>query len=114
MTDLSLRPAGGRRSGKSRDLTPGYRWQVLSRCLAAILGGFVLASGVAMILSALLAQGLQTRGAAIGSGTSLSWLFWTGGAMWAFFARSQWSAWIWLIVPGAAFWAAATFIGFGG
>jgi hypothetical protein len=100
--------------GKTRTLTPGYRLEVASRSLAAIVGGFVLASGVAMIVSALLAQGVQARGPAISSGTLISWLFWTGGAMWAFYARSQLAAWAWLVIPGAALWAAGVFLGFGG
>lgn len=114
MTEVSLEAAVARRSGKSRDVTPAYRLEVLSRSLAAIVGGFILASGVAMIISALLAQGVQARGPAVSSGTLVSWLFWTGGAMWAFYARRQWIAWAWLVVPGAALWAIAAFIGFGG
>jgi hypothetical protein len=98
---------------KSRSLALSYRLEVTSRSLAAMLGGFVLASGVAMMISAVLAQGVQARGAAVSSGTLVSWLFWTAGGMWAFYARSQWAAWAWLILPGAAFWAAGVFLGFG-
>lgn len=114
MTELSLEAAAPRRSGKARSATPAYRLEVLSRSLAAIAGGFVLASGVAIIAAALLAQGVQSRGAAISSGTLVSWMIWTGGAMWAFYARSHWAAWAWLVLPGAALWAAGVAIGFGG
>jgi hypothetical protein len=114
MTEPSLEAAAPRRSGKTRDLTLSYRLEVASRSLAAVVGGFILASGIAMTLSALLAQGMQARGPAVSSGTLVSWVFWTGGAMWAFYARSQWAAWGWLVVPGAALWAIAVIIGFGG
>jgi hypothetical protein len=114
MTELSLDAAAPRRSGRTRTVTFRYRFDVMSRSLAAIVGGFVLASGVAVILSALLAQGVQARGAAVTSGTLISWLVWTGGAMWAFYARSHWAAWARLILPGAALWALAVVIGFGG
>jgi hypothetical protein len=95
-------------------MTVHYRLDVLSRSLAAIVGGFVLASGVAVILSVLLAQGGQARGAAVTSGTLISWLVWTGGAMWAFYAPRHLAAWAWLLIPGAMLWAAGQLIGFGG
>jgi hypothetical protein len=114
MTDTSLEAATPRRSGKSRSMTPAYRLEVASRALAAIIGGFILASGIALFLSAVLAQGVQTRGPAVSSGTLVSWLFWTGGAMWAFYARSRWAAWAWLVIPGAVLWTAGVCIGFGG
>jgi hypothetical protein len=114
MTETSLKAACPMRSGKPRSLTHAYRLEVLSRSLAAVIGGFILASGVAMILAALLAQGVQARGPAITSGTLVSWLFWAGGALWAFYAPSQWTAWGWLILPGSALWAAGGLIGFGG
>jgi hypothetical protein len=114
MTELSLGAAAPRRSGRTRTMTFHYRLDVLSRSLAAVVGGFVLASGVAVIISALLAHGVQARGPAVTSGTLISWMVWTGGAMWAFYARSQWSAWALLLIPGAVLWVLGYIIGFGG
>jgi hypothetical protein len=113
MTELSLNAAAPRRSGKTRDMTLTYRLEVLSRSLAAVVGGFILASGVAIVISALLAQGVQSRGPAVASGTLISWLVWTGGAMWAFYAPRHLAAWAWLVIPGAALWTAGTLLGFG-
>lgn len=114
MTEVSLEVAMQRQSGKGRDATLAYRLEVLSRCLATIVVGFILASGFAMIISSVLAQGVQARGPATTTGTLVSGLFWIGGAIWAFYARRPWAAWASLMIPGAALGALAWFVGFGG
>jgi hypothetical protein len=90
------------RRGRRATVTPAYRLEVASRSLAAVIGGFALASASAwMIAAGLLQSGLQPRGVAIGSGTLVSWIFWTCGAMWAFYAPTQLRAWSWLLIPAA-------------
>jgi hypothetical protein len=42
----------------------------------------------------------------VSSGTLVSWLVWTGGAMWAFYASTQVRAWAFTLIPGALMWAA--------
>lgn len=92
-----------------------YRLDVAGRALAAVLGGFVLASAAASALAAaLVAGGLQPRGMAVGSGTLVSWIVWTGAAMWAFHAPSQGRAWGWLLGPAAALGAVALALGLEG
>jgi hypothetical protein len=85
---------------RSAALTPAYRLDVFGRMLAAIFGGFVLASTTAWLISGLIyAGGLQPRGIAVVSGTYLSWLIWAGGAMWAFYASSQFRVWAGILLP---------------
>lgn len=80
-------PATARRGRKSSDGSWTYRLNVATRALAAILGGFGLASCFAWAVSAaVLHWGMEPRGPAIGTGTLLSWIVWTCGAMWAFYA----------------------------
>lgn len=92
-----------RKRGRKSELTTAYRLEVASRALAAIIGGFALASAVAWLVSfGLMASGVQPRGPATSSGTVVSWLVWSGAAMWAFYARSQIAAWGWILAPAAA------------
>lgn len=95
-------------------IRPKYRLDVAGRSLAAVVGGFVLAGGFAVLLAALLAWGAQARGAAVITGTYLSWIVWTAAAMWAFYARSHVTVWLTLLVPGAVFWTTGWLIGIGG
>jgi hypothetical protein len=91
MTEVSLEAAAPRRSGKSRDLPRGYRLEVFSRSLFAIVGGFVATSAICIALAlALSNSGLMPRASATSLTTLISWIIWTCLAMWAFYERRLW------------------------
>ena len=103
------------RRGKTQALTPGYRLEVASRSLLAVVGGFALASGAAVLIMAVLtATGAQPRGFATSSGTYLSWIFWVCAAMWAFYARTQRLAWASTLAITGLLWGLASLIRLGG
>jgi hypothetical protein len=103
MADAVTAPARKRRGRGSGGGSARYRLDVAGRALAAIAGGFLLASALAWLFAAaMMAAGAQPRPHAVHTGTLTSWLVWTGGAMWAFYARGQAGAWGWLVIPAAA------------
>lgn len=114
MADAAM-PVAPHRRGRSSGGGAAYRLDVAGRTLAAVVGGFVLASAASLLVAALLiGTDVHTRGRAVHAGMELSWLVWTGGAMWAFHARSQVLAWAWIVGPAAAALAVALLIGFEG
>ncbi|MBJ9975821.1 DUF3649 domain-containing protein [Pseudomonas sp. S75] len=76
-----------------------YRLAVTSRSLAALLGGYLLASAVAVCLSLLLPG---ARVDAVLSATMLSFVFWVLAFIWCFACRSAWRAWLGVLLPSAA------------
>lgn len=82
---------------KAAGLPLSYRLAVTSRCLAALLGGYLLAAMVSMGLSLWLPM---SRVDAVLSGTMLSFLFYLGAFIWAFAARTAWLAWFGVLGPG--------------
>ncbi len=83
---------------KAAGLPLSYRLAVTSRCLAALLGGYLLAAMTSMCLSLLLPM---SRVDAVLSGTMLSFLLYLGAFIWVFAARNAWLAWFGVMAPSA-------------
>ncbi|WP_219212109.1 DUF3649 domain-containing protein [Variovorax boronicumulans] len=77
------------------------RWGVLSRCLAAAVGGYALATTLSTAIVALVESGFgaMARVDAVLVAMQLSFVVYTGAVMWAFAARSARSAWLGLALP---------------
>ncbi|MEE1923245.1 DUF3649 domain-containing protein [Pseudomonas sp. 148P] len=81
---------------KAAGLPLSYRLAVTSRCLAALLGGYLLASMASVCLS----QSLPLpRPEAVLTGMMSSFLFYLGAFIWAFAARSAGRAWAGILLP---------------
>ncbi len=78
-----------------------YRAAVALRALAAVLGGYWLASASTAALALALAQALPRIEAVLWA-TLLSWLVYALSAGWAFWARSTWRAWAGIALPATA------------
>ncbi|WP_095154507.1 DUF3649 domain-containing protein [Pseudomonas sp. Irchel 3E13] len=83
---------------KAVGLPLSYRMAVASRCLAALLGGYLLAAMASVCFSLLLPI---PRAEAVLSGMMLSFLFYLGAFIWVFAARSAWLAWFGVLAPSA-------------
>lgn len=94
----------------SAGLPVSYRLAVTSRSLAALLGGYLLAS-MASVCIALLAP--LPRVDAVLTGMMLSFVFYLLAFIWCFACRSAWRAWLGVLLPslvlalvgGLAYWA---------
>ncbi|MDX8120862.1 DUF3649 domain-containing protein [Janthinobacterium sp. LS2A] len=75
-----------------------YRLGVASRSVAAIVGGYVLAALVTMLLSVSLPM---ARSEAVMAATLLSFAIYTCAVMWVFATRSALRAWLGLLMPAA-------------
>jgi hypothetical protein len=75
-----------------------HRSNIAARVLAAIVGGYGLASLMSIVLSRVLPL---PHASAVMTGMLLSFLFYACCALWAFAARTARAAWLGLIVPGA-------------
>lgn len=75
-----------------------YRLGVASRSMAAIVGGYVLAALVTMLLSVSLPM---ARSEAVMTATLLSFAIYTCTVMWVFATRSALRAWLGLLIPAA-------------
>lgn len=87
-------------------LSAQYRWSVLSRTLAAIGGGYVLASLLSVALSLLLSLGGMNKAEAVLAMTMISFLIYAAIIMAVFHASTATRAWIGLAiacVPPALF-----------
>jgi len=90
-------------------LPVSYRLAVASRCLAALLGGYLLASMVSICV-ALLAPLPQVD--ATLTGLLVSFVFYLLAFLWCFACRSAWRAWLGVVLPslvlgmvnGLAYW----------
>lgn len=93
----------------SAGLPVSYRLAVTSRSLAALLGGYLLAS-MASVCIALLAP--LPRVDAVITGMMLSFVFYLLAFIWCFACRSAWRAWLGVLLPslvlamidGLAYW----------
>lgn len=74
------------------------RWRLASRCMAAALGGYALASTLPVALVALVAPATQARADAALVALQLSFVVYTGAVVWAFAARSAALAWAGLVL----------------
>ena len=76
-----------------------YRLGVASRSVAAIVGGYVLAALVTMLLSVSLPM---ARSEAVMTATLLSVTIYTCAVLWVFATGTALRAWLGLLIPGAA------------
>jgi hypothetical protein len=81
-------------SSSSRPAWPG----IVSRAVAAVLGGYILASAV-VLFGALVLPMEQSD--AVMTGLLLGLLTYAGGGLWAFTTRSARRAWLGIATPAA-------------
>ena len=95
---------------KSKTSLPAlYRLAVTSRVLAAVVGGYLMASLAAICLALWMPT---SRADAVITGMMSSFVFYLLAVLWCFACRSAWQAWYGLIVPalvlaavsGVAYW----------
>ncbi|MBK4990796.1 DUF3649 domain-containing protein [Pseudomonas sp. S36] len=82
---------------KTAGITLSYRLAVASRSLAALLGGYALAS-VASVCIALLAPLAAVDATLVG--LMLSFVFYVLAFIWCFACRTAWQAWLGVLAPG--------------
>ncbi|AZS82518.1 MULTISPECIES: DUF3649 domain-containing protein [Achromobacter] len=73
-----------------------YRMAVFSRAVAAILGGYALASAAAACLAVWLPMG---RADAVTTAQMLSFVVYACGVIWVFATRNAWRAWAGILLP---------------
>lgn len=84
---------------KSKAALPvSYRLAVTSRVLAAVFGGYLLASAASVCISLWLPL---SRSDAVLSGMLSSFVFYLLAVLWCFACRSAWRAWFGVLVPSA-------------
>ena len=76
-----------------------YRWAVASRALAAIVGGYALASACAAALAVVLPL---PRVDATLAATLSAFMVYACAVLWVFAAHSAGRAWAGLLIPGVA------------
>ncbi|MEW5546216.1 DUF3649 domain-containing protein [Pseudomonas soli] len=81
---------------KAAGLPLSYRLAVTSRSLAALLGGYLLAS-MASVCITLLAP--MTQADATMTGMMLSFVVYLIAFIWCFACRSAWCAWLGMLLP---------------
>lgn len=79
--------------------TTRYRWQVASRVVAAVLGGYALTSAACVLLA--LVWPLP-RAEAVLASTMSSFALYTGVLVWVFAAKSLRTVWLALMLAAAA------------
>ena len=72
------------------------QWSVVSRVVAAIGGGYLLASLMSIVVARVAPL---PHASAVMTGMLLSFLFYACAALWVFAARSARAAWLGLIIP---------------
>lgn len=83
---------------------------LVSRVIAALFGGYVLAALCSIAALALPIDGRQ----AVFTGMLASFLLYAGAVVWVFAVRSAWRAWLGLIVAALPLWLVAQMVGNGG
>lgn len=83
---------------KAAGLPLSYRLAVTSRSLAALLGGYLLASMASVCITLLLPM---PKADAVVTGMMLSFLFYLVAILWCFACRSAWHAWLGVVLPSA-------------
>ncbi len=73
-----------------------YRWMVLSRCLAAIFGGYALAAASTVFLSLALPM---PRAEAVYLASLLSYVVFVIAVLWVFATRTAGRAWLGVVLP---------------
>ncbi|MBD8192281.1 DUF3649 domain-containing protein [Pseudomonas fluorescens] len=85
-------------------LTALYRLAVTSRVLAAVVGGYLMASLAAICLALWMPT---SRADAVITGMMSSFVFYLLAVLWCFACRTAWRAWFGVMLPSAAFAALA-------
>jgi hypothetical protein len=85
------------RPRKPSRVTPGYRWAVASRSIAALFGGYLLAALTSVCVTQ---WAPMPRVDAVLSGMMLSFLTWLAATIWCFACRTAWRAWLGILLPG--------------
>lgn len=85
---------------------PHKRLALSSRVVAAVIGGYLLASFSTIFLSFILPSSLPE---AVLGATLFSFAIYTAAIVWVFAARNATRAWLGLLLPGSSL-AAASFI----
>ncbi|WP_455807885.1 DUF3649 domain-containing protein [Pseudomonas koreensis] len=99
------RPLPEKRTAKARTrgVTAAYRLAIVSRTLAAVFAGYLLAS----LFSTCIAQWLPiTRAEAVVTGMMFSFLAYLGAVLWCFACRTALLAWVGVLTPCALLGAA--------
>lgn len=81
---------------KRRALSLDYRLSVLSRVLAAVIGGYAFATVLSILLSRLVPM---PRAEAVATGMLLSFAIYAAAVLWVFAARTAYRAWSGLLLP---------------
>ncbi|PWB35300.1 DUF3649 domain-containing protein [Pseudomonas sp. SDI] len=84
---------------KAAGLPLRYRLAVTSRCLAALLGGYLLAAMASVCMGLVLPM---PKAEAVITGMMLSFLFYLVAILWSFACRSAAQAWLGILLPSAA------------
>lgn len=93
---------------KSKASLPvSYRLAVTSRVVAAVIGGYLMASLAAICLALWMPT---ARADAVITGMMSSFVFYLLAVLWCFACRSAWRAWFGVMLPSALF---ATVAGLG-
>lgn len=79
-------------------LTSRYRLQVLSRIVAATVGGYALAAAATVLLTVLWPL---PRSQAVLAANMLSFVWYTIAVMWVFSTKSATRAWVGMVLPTA-------------
>ncbi len=74
-------------------------WRLLSLVGAALVGGYLLATAAGIFFGGVLPT---EKGAAVLAGNMLSFIVYTGAAIWVFSFRRPLLAWLGLLLPSAA------------
>ncbi|WP_395609014.1 DUF3649 domain-containing protein [Pseudomonas sp. B22129] len=92
---------------RTTSLPAAYRLAVTSRVLAAVVGGYLMASLAAVCLALWMPT---SRADAVITGMMSSFVFYLLAVIWCFACRTAWRAWFGVMVPSALF---ATLAGVG-
>ncbi|WP_077047261.1 DUF3649 domain-containing protein [Pseudomonas sp. KK4] len=98
-------------TAKHSTLPVSYRLAVLSRVLAAVLGGYVLTALASVCLTLWVPM---ARADAAVTGMTGSFLVYLLAVLWCFGCRTAWRAWLGLIAPSLVLAAAAGLMYWGG
>lgn len=79
-------------------LTSRYRLQVLSRIVAATVGGYALAAAATVLLTVLWPL---PKAQAVLAASMLSFVWYTIAVMWVFSTKSATRAWVGMVLPTA-------------
>lgn len=70
---------------------------IFSRIIAAIIGGYLAANAVAILLTYLLPGSQVDR---VVTGLLVSFLIYACAILWVFAAKTAWQAWLGILIPG--------------